>query len=680
MAEKQSGRTDAKRKLDAGSSGLWAWVAPNVTVFMSSACIMVIELVAGRLIARHLGSSLYTWTSVIGVVLAGIAIGNYVGGRLADRFSARPTLSLLFILSSLMAATIPSVELAVGNWSALWAMSWSGRVASHVMLTFFLPSAMLGTISPVVAKMALDLGRQTGRTVGSVYAWGVVGSIVGTFLTGFWLIDSLGNTAVVWCVAVVLALMAILYGARSWKAWSSVGVLACLAVLSVGPWAWAEGVGERLSLREPADPRVLYADESQYSYISVIQTSESPDTRSFILDKLAHSIIEMESPAKFEYPYEKIYAALTNRLSRGKRHVDSLTIGGGGYVYPRWMESKWPGSRTEVAEIDPAVTEAAMVAFGLSRDTSVKCIHEDGRVYLDRLARLRAEGDSVGLYDFIYCDAVNDYAVPAQLTTVEFVRMVQQSLKPDGAYLMNLIDVFDSGLLLGSLYNTINAVFPHVYVFLEGHTVEQNRDGRDTFIILGLNRAIDLTNLGTEYKADCVIYPLSQPDLDELVERSGGFVLTDDHAPVENFLSSVVEQDAPYRAIEEYLDRASIAKRRGDSERALDILLEGMVVVRERTPNWAWAFFRYGNAFYGLKHAPGAVEAYEKSVELQPNLPSGIFNLGNAYAATGRLREAARCFHAVLQRNPEDQMARLQLNMVLEALQRQQSSSQPAEG
>ncbi|MFA5251569.1 MAG: fused MFS/spermidine synthase, partial [Phycisphaerae bacterium] len=62
---------------------------PSATVFLSSACIMVLELVAGRLIARHLGSSLYTWTSVIGVVLAGITIGNYLGGRIADRFEAR---------------------------------------------------------------------------------------------------------------------------------------------------------------------------------------------------------------------------------------------------------------------------------------------------------------------------------------------------------------------------------------------------------------------------------------------------------------------------------------------------------------------------------------------------------------------------------------------------------------
>jgi len=151
-------------------------VIANATVFVSSFCIMVIELVAGRLIAKYLGSSLYTWTSIIGVVLAGIAIGNAVGGRLADRFgtdrrSARRLLALLFILSAVISAVISWYNDVVGHMGLLLSLqSWPLRVASHITLVFFPPSAMLGLITPVVAKMALDLGRKTGRTIGSIYA------------------------------------------------------------------------------------------------------------------------------------------------------------------------------------------------------------------------------------------------------------------------------------------------------------------------------------------------------------------------------------------------------------------------------------------------------------------------------------------------------------------------------
>src|SRR4030043_945853 len=105
---------------------------PSATVFLSSACIMVLELVAGRLIARHLGSSLYTWTSVIGVVLAGITIGNYLGGRIADRFEAGKALAVLFGASSAAGGVTLVANNIVGEWILLWQLSWPLRVFSHV--------------------------------------------------------------------------------------------------------------------------------------------------------------------------------------------------------------------------------------------------------------------------------------------------------------------------------------------------------------------------------------------------------------------------------------------------------------------------------------------------------------------------------------------------------------------
>jgi MFS family permease len=170
---------------------------------------MVIELVAGRVISRHLGSSLYTWTSVIGIVLAGIALGNYVGGRLADRHRAAPTLATLFILSSITSVTITVLNNLVGNWLFLWTLPWPIRVGLHVAFVFLAPSVVLGMISPVAAKMALDHSAQTGRTIGSVYAWGVICSIVGTFATGFYIIAAFGTASIIWAVGGLLGAMAI---------------------------------------------------------------------------------------------------------------------------------------------------------------------------------------------------------------------------------------------------------------------------------------------------------------------------------------------------------------------------------------------------------------------------------------------------------------------------------------
>jgi len=189
------------------SRGFFSLAVPCATVFASSFCVMVIELVAGRIIAGNLGSSLYTWTSVIGIVLAGLSVGNYAGGFLADRFDARRTLAVLFLASSAASLSIAFSDAIVGDIRTLWSLHWPARVAAHVALVFFLPSCLLGTISPVVAKMALDMGESRGRTIGDVYAWGVVGRIFGT-------------VTIIVGVSVLLALMATLYQLAAWKSLS----------------------------------------------------------------------------------------------------------------------------------------------------------------------------------------------------------------------------------------------------------------------------------------------------------------------------------------------------------------------------------------------------------------------------------------------------------------------------
>src|SRR4030042_4000542 len=189
---------------------------PTATVFISSFCIMVLELVASRLIANYLGSSLYTWTAVIGVILAGITIGNYIGGRIADKFHPRKAIAVIFAIGSATCIVTVILNNIVGRWIWLWHFNWPLHVFIHVSIVFLTPSILLGTISPAVAKLALDRGLPTGRTIGDIYAWGAAGSIAGTFAAGYYLIAAMGTQTVIWVIGAVLLLMSILYWVRLW--------------------------------------------------------------------------------------------------------------------------------------------------------------------------------------------------------------------------------------------------------------------------------------------------------------------------------------------------------------------------------------------------------------------------------------------------------------------------------
>ena len=81
---------------------LWA----IIIVFLVNFCLLVLEIVAGRLMAPIVGVNLYTWTSIIGGILTGISIGNYLGGIIADRWASRSMLATLFVLSGLTSASI----------------------------------------------------------------------------------------------------------------------------------------------------------------------------------------------------------------------------------------------------------------------------------------------------------------------------------------------------------------------------------------------------------------------------------------------------------------------------------------------------------------------------------------------------------------------------------------------
>lgn len=118
---------------------------PALIVFISNACVMTIELVAGRLLAPYIGVSLYTWTSVIGVILAGMSIGNYAGGKLADRAASRRLLGALFILAGLGSFSVLITAQIFGE-SGLPAIDGAPLVARmllYVTLIFLLPSVLL---------------------------------------------------------------------------------------------------------------------------------------------------------------------------------------------------------------------------------------------------------------------------------------------------------------------------------------------------------------------------------------------------------------------------------------------------------------------------------------------------------------------------------------------------------
>lgn len=347
-------RTPQRRQKKSKSADYWALWGYNALVFVTSVCVMTLELTASRLVAKTVGSSLYTWTSVIGVVLAGITLGNFLGGWLADRFDRTRALGWMYLFGSVSCASVLWMDQLMAPLPRPAMFSWPGWVLTVVATMFLLPSLALGTISPLVASMALSRSTRLGTTVGSVYAWGALGSIIGTFLTGFYLMDVWGARSIVGLTAATMGILAVIVAGSQrlfrtavvcgwlqmlgWtvlvatcteqtmaQAAETFGAFTTTSRTNESRLAWSSfgnSLGTKLHelglLLKLRDDRVgAYYDESNYSTIMVTDGDhQGRPVKHLRLDKLIHSYYDPANPTALHYEYEQVYAAVTKRTAR----------------------------------------------------------------------------------------------------------------------------------------------------------------------------------------------------------------------------------------------------------------------------------------------------------------------------------------------------------------------------
>lgn len=466
------------------------------------------------------------------------------------------------------------------------------------------------------------------------------------------------------------------FGGGAWPAAAGLLTLLFLAALwlACAPDGTPSArLGSKLLLRDaPSEPDAIYYAETQYQILTVTAEPGNPDHRAFYQDKLRHSEVDLHDISDLKYPYMRVYGALVNRIAGpAPAPVRLLLLGGGGYVFPNYLFRTRPGSEIVVVEIDPGVTRAAIDAFGFPADAPVEIHHMDARNYVaDAVRRNKDSPGSVPPFDLVVCDSVSDYSVPFQLTTREFIADVKTLLKPGGLYVMNLIDAYRPGAFMNAVAQTFASVFP----WRGAVSVTTDPDSRNTTVFVGAESPLDLENVlswmrpGTAFEG----LPFTGAQFDDLAARNGPCVLTDDWAPVENLLAPVVKADAMGqvsaalqagiraaekedwpRAIRHFRraleihpgdedaleDLAHALELTGDEEGALGCyaqlvqLYPKTVLPRNRA---AMLLARRG-------HVQAALKQWSESLDIQPDQPDVLTNLGSLAYQSGD-RDRARAY------------------------------------
>jgi spermidine synthase len=542
-------------------------IKANIVVFVASFCMLVIEIVAGRILAPYVGVSLYTWTSIIGVVLAGISIGAYLGGLLADRYPRPSTLGWLLFVSGLGALSISPLTNLVG--AAQFQTSLMVRILLITTMVFFIPSCILGMISPVVVKLTLKNLAKTGNVVGKIYAFSTLGSILGTFATGFFLISWMGTRHILLTMGAILIISAVIFGnffirQKTFILFLFFLFLFFIIIFPLGVWCgYAATHEERMSLpispiqamktlygyafEFPVDEETYFLKESNYYTIKLKRDetrSGGAPLEALVLDHLVHSYTDLKDPFYLEYEYIRIYEEIVRWQAKKKKSFEFLFMGGGGYTFPRFLEAKYPEAGIDVVEIDPEITRVAHQYLGISRDSRIRSFNEDGRWFVMNCKEK-------GKYDFIFGDAFNDLSIPYHLTTKEFAEQMKAILKPNGILLANVIDSFKVGRFMPSYIRTLEEVFGKGNVYLILLTSEYDHIGISTCVIAASPNRLDMADFVKTIKGKVgktmTSHVMPSDRLQQYLSERTSVILTDDYVPVDNLIAPIFEERFGYQ-------------------------------------------------------------------------------------------------------------------------------------
>lgn len=481
-----------------------------IQAFVASAALLTLELLSLRLVAPYVGLTIQASSAVIGMALAGIASGAWIGGQLADTHEPRRLVGPLFLIAAaLTVVMLPLVRLLGESLGS----AGPAVVLLMAMVAVFLPSTALAAVPPLLVKQLLADLRLTGSTVGLVTSAGTIGGLVATFLTGFLLVAYFPVRGLVLTIAGVLLVVGLVLTFRA-------------------------RVAERRGRRSPA-PALLLVGALVLGGVALLQTRECDVETAYHcariesagsgqilrLDTLLHSYVDQRNPTDLRFAYTQALAAVTQSMAPPGQPLTALHIGGGGATMPRYLAATRPGSDSTVLEVDRGVVGLDRARLGLRTGPHLRVRVIDGRVGLRESAS--------DAFDLVIGDAFGGVSVPWHLTTLETARDVRRVLHPGGIYAVNVID-FPPNRFAHAELVTLAAAFSHVAVLASPASLANTGGGNA--VLVASDRPLPLAGMQAQL-ADHPEHWQLLADAPARAWAGEAQVLTDDYAPVDQILT-----------------------------------------------------------------------------------------------------------------------------------------------
>jgi Spermidine synthase len=490
--------------------------------------IMAVELSATRLLAPYFGTSNIIWTVVIGMIMIALSLGNFLGGRAADKYQGSNKLFYWIWIAAIWIALIPlagkyvialTILVSVGLFPNQLLIS--GSILS-CLLIFTFPLVILGMASPYLVKLGIKDLTHNGRTTGIIYALSTIGSIIGTFIPTFITIPAagIGTSKTFLIFALIMNLLCLCHFLTNKKRTVLTGITAVLILGSIlipfnNSYAfWKQNVLE---------------DESAYNYLQVYQENGATILTTNVAFGIQSLYRKGSVLSDFYYDY-LLMAPFFQTRTCFQDSKDVLILGLGAGTYAKECRYFFPNSRIDGVDIDPKIITIAKKYFDLT-DHDAHIYIDDGRAFLLSKAAKK--------YDLVIIDAYHDISIPFHMATREFFDQVKKNLKPEGIVAVNInIHSEKNPELINYFTQTIKSKFNKVYrCDIHSFTNTMVIASDDTNC-----RENFLTNINqiTQYHPLSAVAGYVKGHLSEVTEAN--MVLTDEVAPVELMGQKVLDE------------------------------------------------------------------------------------------------------------------------------------------
>lgn len=485
--------------------------------FVTGFSLMTVELLASRIVAPIIGSSVFTWTSVIGTTLLGLSIGSYIGGKIADKYNDNRPLPISFLVSGVAVFLISffaqNVSFIINSTNSILLINL------FVSLYLFLPSALLiGTIQPIILKKYADNMTKIGKEYGVLSALWSLGSILGVFMSGFYFVSHMGSLETIRLTSITLLLLGLIFSYKNKKILSIITIFFIIFCI----------ISFIIPEKSVKNKNLLFEKETNYYKIRIADRNlpQYGDTRFLFLDIDSHN--EVAKNVGID-SYTKIYPI----FSEINKNLDKiLIIGAGAYELPQYFKKSYKNSEVTVVEVDPEIEKVGGLYFGL-KTSDIKTKVTDARIFISKTDEK---------YDLIFGDAYNSFiSVPWYLLTTEFNAQIYERLTENGIYVLNFIGKIEGkgSELAKSIITTLNKTFKNEIVlgFNSSYSSIQN------IVVIGIKGDIDMQTIVKNISKNYPYFAkkiLNNTDLEKLTHSEN--ILTDNFSPTEKLMKPITEE------------------------------------------------------------------------------------------------------------------------------------------